>query len=65
MMLIKQIWQQIVTFFVVFYKTAAVLATIVTLLAFFGIGSATFGYTQKMLPLFIVGIIIFVFSVVY
>jgi len=29
MMLIKQIWQQIVTFFVVFYKTAAVLATIV------------------------------------
>lgn len=45
------------------FKTAGFIATIVSILSFLGVGSAVFGYTNKLFPLTMVGVTVFILSI--
>ena len=63
MSILKQLGHRIRVFFSVLVSTANLLAILVTLLAFLGLGSAVFGYSNGLLPLLIVGIVVVILSV--
>ena len=59
----EQLWKRYIVFFGGLFRTASFIATIVSILSFLGISSAVFGYSNKLLPLTIVGGTVFVLSI--
>ena len=58
-----RLWRRILTFFSWLIQTAAVLSAVLTILTFLGLGSAAYGYINQILPVTLIGIGVFVLSV--
>lgn len=59
---LKRVWRRIRSFATVLIQTAGVLSAVLTILTVLGVGSATFGYFNHLLPLMLSGTAVFLLS---